>query len=100
VFTRQSDAIAEELVASGVPGLDDATSTARVLRTVADSFRNYEFVARREAELRTELTRLAPPGPEVIVSVPAFPADIDDARALARIGEALFATGTAGTIAP
>jgi hypothetical protein len=32
--------------------------------------------------------------------VPAFPADIDDARALARIGEALFATGTAGTIAP
>jgi hypothetical protein len=60
-------------------------------------------VARRESELRTELTRLAPPGPEVVVSVPAFPADIDDARALARIGEALFAagatsaTGSAGT---
>ena len=32
------------------------TSTARVLRTLADSFRNYEVVARREAELRTELT--------------------------------------------
>ena len=48
-------------------------------------------------EQRTELTRLAPPGPEVIVSVPAFPADISDARALARIGEALFATGSAGT---
>jgi hypothetical protein len=43
-----------------------------------------------------ELTRLAPPGPEVVVSVPAFPADIDDARALARIGEALFATGATG----
>jgi hypothetical protein len=39
----------------------------------------------------------------VIVSVPAFPADIDDARALVRIGEALFATGATGatgTIAP
>jgi hypothetical protein len=100
VFSHESDAIAQELVTSGVPGLDDATSTARVLRTLADSFRNYEVVARRESELRTELTRLAPPGPEVIVSVPAFPADIDDARALARIGEALFATGTPDTIAP
>jgi anion-transporting ArsA/GET3 family ATPase len=100
VFTRDSDAIAQELATIGVDGLGDTASTARVLRTVADSFRNYEVVARREAELRTELTRLAPPGPEVIVSVPAFPADIDDARALARIGEALFATGTPGTIAP
>jgi len=77
-----------------------------VLRTLADSFRNYEVVARRESELRMELSRLAPPGPEVVVSVPAFPADIDDARALARIGEALFgtsatsATGATGTIAP
>jgi hypothetical protein len=44
--------------------------------------------------LRTELTRLGPPGPEVIVTVPAFPADIADARALARIGEALFAAAT------
>jgi hypothetical protein len=79
------------------------------LRTLADSFRNYEVVARRESELRMELARLAPPGPEVVVSVPAFPADIDDARALARIGEALFATdatgatgtpGATGTIPP
>jgi anion-transporting ArsA/GET3 family ATPase len=100
VFTRDGDSIAQDLAVTGAPGLDDTTSTARVLRTLADSFRNYEVVARREAELRTELTRLAPPGPEVVVSVPAFPADIDDARALARIGEALFATGAPGTIAP
>jgi anion-transporting ArsA/GET3 family ATPase len=97
VLGRESDAIAGEL--TGLPALDDAAATARVLRTLADSFHNYEVVARREAELRTELTRLGPPGPEVIVSVPAFPADIADARALARIGEALFATDTAGTIA-
>jgi anion-transporting ArsA/GET3 family ATPase len=96
VFSRDSDAIAQELAATGAPGLDDPTATARVLRTLADSFRNYEVVARRESELRAELTRLAPPGPEVVVSVPAFPADIDDARALARIGEALFAAGATG----
>ena len=38
------------------PGSTTPTSTARVLRTLADSFRNYEVVARREAELRTELS--------------------------------------------
>ena len=69
-----------------------------MLRTLADSFRNYEVVARREAELRTELGRLAPPGPEVVVSVPTFDADIADVRGLARIGEVLFAHGGAGTI--
>jgi len=36
----------------------------------------------------------------VVVSVPAFPADIADARALARIGEALFAADTTSTITP
>jgi hypothetical protein len=100
VFSRESDAIADELAGAGVAGLDDAASTARVLRTVADSFRNYEVVARREAELRTELTRLAPPGPEVVVNVPSFPADIDDARALVRIGEALFGFDAPDTITP
>ena len=100
VFARESEVIARELAATGLPALADTTSSARVLRTLADSFHNYEVVARREAELRTELTRIAPPGPEVIVSVPAFPADIDDARALVRIGEALFAVDAPGTIAP
>ena len=89
--------------------LSDAASTARVLRTLADSFHNYRVVARREAELRTELSRLAPPGPEVVVSVPSFDADIADVRGLARIGEVLFAHGApvvpgggggAGTIPP
>ena len=45
-----------------MPALADPTTTARVLRTLGDSFRNYEVVARREAELRAEL-RSAPPGP-------------------------------------
>jgi anion-transporting ArsA/GET3 family ATPase len=101
VLARDSDVLAHELaVAGGEPALDDTPSTARVLRTLADSFHNYAVVAQREAELRSELSRLAPPGPEVLVSVPSFAADIADARGLARIGEALFAHGDAGTIAP
>jgi anion-transporting ArsA/GET3 family ATPase len=100
VLARESERIGRKLAGVGPEPLDDPAATARVLRTVADSFRNYELVARREAELRTELTRLGPPGPEVMVSVPAFPTEISDARALVRIGEALFATGTTGTIPP
>ena len=101
MLARESDALAHELAgANGEPALGDAASTARVLRTLADSFHNYEVVAQREAELRTELSRLAPPGPEVLLSVPNFAADIADARGLARIGEVLFAHGAAGTIAP
>jgi anion-transporting ArsA/GET3 family ATPase len=93
ILGRESDAVARELLATGAPALGDADATARVLRTLADSFHNYEVVAQREAELRTELSRLAPPGPEVVVSVPAFDADIADVRGLARIGEVLFAHG-------
>ncbi len=66
-----------------------------MLRTLADSFRNYEVVARREAELRVELGRIVSPAPEVVVSVPSFDTDIADVHGLARIGEALFAQGAA-----
>jgi anion-transporting ArsA/GET3 family ATPase len=108
VLGRDHDALAREL-SDGDGALADPTSAARVLRTLADSFHKYEVVARREAELRTELSRLAPPGPEVVVSVPSFDSDIADVRGLARIGEALFAHGApvvpeagggAGTIPP
>jgi anion-transporting ArsA/GET3 family ATPase len=93
-LARDGDAIAAELAAlDDVPALGDAAATARVLRTLADSFRNYEVVARREAELRVELGRFASPGPEVIVSVPSFDADIADVHGLARIGEVLFGQG-------
>src|SRR5439155_21706493 len=95
VLEHDSDAIARELV-SGT--LADPDATARVLRTLADSFHNYEVVARREAELRVELGRIAPPGPEVVVSVPSFDTDIADVPGLARIGEVLFATSAPGTI--
>jgi hypothetical protein len=110
VLGRDRVSIAKELADDDDSVLTDPTSTARVLGTLADSFRNYEVVARREAELRTELRRLTAPGPEVVVSVPTFDADIADVAGLARIGEVLFAHTppphgtelgqTAGTIAP
>ena len=64
LWRASSDAIAQELAATG-----DAAARrcrrrpARVLRTLADSFRNYEVVARREAELRTELAGSRRPDP-------------------------------------
>jgi anion-transporting ArsA/GET3 family ATPase len=90
VLARDRDAIASKLCALGVEPLGRVADTARVLGTLADSFRNYEVVARREAELRTELARVTTAGPEVVVSVPSFESDIADVAGLARIGEVLF----------
>jgi anion-transporting ArsA/GET3 family ATPase len=95
VLSRNGASLADDLAEAG-DSLADRVSTTRVLNTLGESFRNYEVVARREAELRVELGRLSPPGPEVVVSVPTFDADIADVSSLARIGEVLF--GHAGTI--
>jgi len=76
-------ALAED---SDAAELADAERTARVLRTVGDSFRNFAVVAKREAELRAELGRQ----PEVLATVPNFEIDIYDVAGLARIGEHLF----------
>ena len=91
LLERESDSLGSDLVATGAPALAAPATTARVLRTLGDSFRNYEVVARREAELRAELSRL----PDVVVTVPNFASDIADVAALARIGEHLFAHGSA-----
>ena len=82
---RDSDSIAVQLADLG-GSLSDATNTARVLRTLGDSFHDYEVVARREAELRAELARL----PDVVARVPTFDRDITDVAGLARVGECLF----------
>jgi anion-transporting ArsA/GET3 family ATPase len=67
--------------------LADTERTARVLRTIGDSFRNFAVVAKREAELRGELARQ----PEVVATVPNLEVDIYDLAGLARIGGHLFA---------
>jgi anion-transporting ArsA/GET3 family ATPase len=77
-----------ELLASGdVPELADTPCTARVLRTIGESFKNFAVVAKREAELKAELAGV----PEVVVNVPNFEVDIYDVSGLARIGDCLFA---------
>jgi anion-transporting ArsA/GET3 family ATPase len=86
LLADDADVIAEGLVATGEDPLADAGIDARVLRTIAASYRNFAVVASREAELREELGR----APEVIVDVPNLDADVHDLGGLARIADALF----------
>ena len=88
---RDAAAMGEALAQTGVAQLAEPAANERVLRTLANSFSDYGVVARREAELRTELGRFASPGPEVIVRVPSLDTDISDLGGLMRVGEALFA---------
>ena len=81
--------LAAGLAATGQPALADAAIDARVLRTVAESFRNFAVVAARESELRHELARL----PDTVVDVPNLDADVHDLGGLARIAESLFVAG-------
>ena len=71
---------------TGDPALADRDRTARVLRTVGESFRNFSVVAMREAELRAELARV----PDVVARVPTFADDISDVDGLDAIGRYLF----------
>jgi anion-transporting ArsA/GET3 family ATPase len=81
------DAAAVALAGLGIPELEDTEHTARVLRTVANSFRDYAIVASREVELRDELGRV----PDVVATIPALEDDVHDIEGLARIGEHLLA---------
>jgi anion-transporting ArsA/GET3 family ATPase len=85
-LAAEAGPIAEVLASSGAPELADAARTARVLRTIGDSFKNFAVVAKREAELKTELSRV----PDVVANVPNFEVDIYDVSGLARIGDCLF----------
>jgi anion-transporting ArsA/GET3 family ATPase len=87
VFCEDAGALADAVAAAGGPALDDRARTARVLRTVGESFRNFAVVAKREAELRAELAK----APEVVTQVPNFEVDIGDVAGLAAIAEYLFA---------
>jgi len=73
-------------VPTGVDDLADAARTARVLRTIAASFRNFAVIAQREAELRAELARL----PDLVVTIPELEGDITDLEGLAAIGRYLL----------
>jgi len=88
-FTDDAPALAAELAASTRSekvSVTDQTRTTRVLRTIGESFHNFSLVAKREAELRAELTRR----PEVVARVPSFDDEITDLAGLMRVGNALF----------
>jgi anion-transporting ArsA/GET3 family ATPase len=79
--------IADAFVESG-EALADPARTARVLRTIGESYRNFAVVALREAELRAELARV----PDVVARVPTFEDDIGDVEGLAAIARHLYPT--------
>ncbi len=85
-FTSEAGSLGDELAGLGVPALEDATRTDRVLRTVGESFRNFSVVSTREAELRAELGR----GPAIVVDVPLAEQDVHDIAGLAGLADALF----------
>jgi anion-transporting ArsA/GET3 family ATPase len=87
VFCDDAGPIAEALASTGNEALSETARTARVLRTVGESFRNFAVVAKREAELRAELAKV----PEVVARVPNFEVDIGDLGGLAAIAEHLYA---------
>jgi anion-transporting ArsA/GET3 family ATPase len=88
VLERDAEPIAAQLAVQDKSGdaLADPVRDARVLRTVASSFRNFAVVAAREAELRNELGRV----PDVVVSVPSAEGDIGDIEGLAWIASHLL----------
>ena len=74
--------VAKELDAD----VGDTDQVERVLREVAENFRNYQVVAQREAEQRAELAA----APDVVASVPYFDTDIYDIAGLLRLAEQIW----------
>jgi len=62
--------------------VNNPDKVAPVLREVGESFLNFQVVAKREQEQRTELAK----GPEVVASVPYFETDIYDMGGLLDLG--------------
>jgi anion-transporting ArsA/GET3 family ATPase len=84
---RRLVAQADELAANVGDDLDAPPErVADVLRDVGESFLNYQVIANREQEQRTELART----PDVVATVPYFESDIADLAGLLRLGDALW----------
>jgi anion-transporting ArsA/GET3 family ATPase len=77
---------AADAARAAAPSVGDAAVTARVLGEVGESFLNYQVIANREQEQRTELARRA----DVVAAVPYFDADIADLAGLLRLGDAIW----------
>jgi anion-transporting ArsA/GET3 family ATPase len=64
----------------------DTDQVERVLKEVADSFRNFAVVAQREAKERSELAAV----PDVVATAESFETDIYDLGGLLRLGEQIW----------
>jgi len=93
MMTKQADdlavAVAPTLVGDAVSG--QATEQVEkhlthILTEVGSSFLNYQVVARREAEQRSELSS----SPELTLSVPYFEEDIHSLAGLLQLGEKIW----------
>jgi anion-transporting ArsA/GET3 family ATPase len=73
-------------VAAAAPAVGDRVQLARVLGEVGESFLNFQVVAKREAEQRSELAAHA----DVVATVPYADHDITDLPGLLELGEALW----------
>ncbi len=77
--------VARRLIAQA-DELGGTEDEAAVLREVGESFLNYQVVANREQEQRTELART----PDVVATVPYFDHDIADLGGLLRLGDTIW----------
>src|SRR5437763_745968 len=77
---------AGEVAAKLPPEVGDTVQVERVVREIAENFRNYQVVAQREAEQRAELAA----SPDVVASVPYFDTDIYDITGLLRLAEQIW----------
>lgn len=75
-----------EQVSGAVPEVGEPAQLARVLKEVGESFLNFQVVAKREEEQRSELSVHA----EVVATVPYADHDITDLAGLLELGEALW----------
>ena len=77
--TAELCAVVEEI-------LGETSGLERVLAEIGDSFSNYQIIAKREAEQRSELSRI----PASVATVPFFPEDICDLAGLLGVAEKLW----------
>jgi anion-transporting ArsA/GET3 family ATPase len=73
-------------VTAAAPGVGEPAQVARVLAEVGESFLNFQVVAKREAEQRSELSVHA----QVVATVPYADHDITDLAGLLELGESLW----------
>ena len=90
---RDATAVAQELCAKGealaaeLPeSLGPPDQVGRVLHEVGESYLNFQVVAKREAEMRAELSA----SPDVVAAVPYFDHDITDLAGLLELGERIW----------